>query len=315
MNVQADSLGDDFQFKPVGEVRFPIQIGLKRLVGGDDQAAGPIVFETLASQMPGFFHLQDQHGQRNPGKASHFKDFHHSVVGDAFRRYIVAASVISAVGGDHRGKVSFTDLALTLNAEPASLFVSQKVSDHARIKAHGPRDPFAVNKKVVICHIRIDPETGHVDAVPVIDPDDVHLVDTVFHTLHAGPAEIVSGPKGDEGEDVFRPDNSVQHMVDGSVSADGRDDIVLVPEAGQSFLSLFRRLTDNKFIVASQFFRHLTEFFHQFVAFIVQLKTVDQIYIVQHVCRSSSIHNYYQSTALFRKDTEKAPVKLCLSSA
>ena len=234
--------------------------------------------------MPGFFHLQDQAGHTEFWKAACLKDIDFSIVQGAVRRHMITASVVPAVGGDHCGKIPFPDLSVALNAEPASPLISQKVTYDTCIEAHSPGDPAAVDKSVIICNVRIDSKTCYIDTVPVIDPDEIDFMDAVFQTLYAGSVEIVPGAVRDKRENVTCTDNGVQHMVDGAVPSDCRNDIVFVPETGKCFMGLFRRIIDDKFIVPTQLFRDLPQFFHHRIALIVQLKPVDQIYIMQHVC-------------------------------
>ena len=107
----------------------------------------------------------------------------------------------------------------------------QKMIEDARVEAHFAGYEAVVDEGVIVGYIRVDSETDHIDAVAVVDPYEIDVVDAVLHVVHAGAGKVVSRAGGNESENIFCADKVIEQAVDRAVSADGRDDIFCVLKA------------------------------------------------------------------------------------
>ena len=209
--------------------------------------------------------------------------FHLPVVDPAFRGNPVSAAVVLTVGGDHGGYFPLIDFPVAFNLQKTSFPVRKKMPDHAGVEPHGFRNEPVVNKAFVVGDVRVDAEAGGVDKIPVVDPDDVCPVNAGSDVLGHSPVKIVSGAGRDKGKNIVGVRNVVQQAVDGSVAADGCQDMLRISVIFPDRSGLLRRFIDPDFKIPVHFPGNLLQFPDQFVGSVLCLKPVYNINVL-HGC-------------------------------
>ena len=114
------------------------------------------------------------------------------------------------------------------NFQELSSPVGEEMIENAGMITERSGDELIMDEAFIVGDVCIDAEAGCIDKIPVIDPDDIDLMDAIGQGFPAGPEKVISRSVRNEREDVMSGDQVFQKQVHSTVSADGRDDIIFV---------------------------------------------------------------------------------------
>ena len=96
-----------------------------------------------------------------------------------------------------------------------------------------------MDKMIIICDIGVNPKTGSVYKIPIVDSDHIHILNTVGNRLLAGSEKIIPRTDGKKRKDRIGSCQVVQDMVDRPISPDCCDDVSGIPISPDSGACLF----------------------------------------------------------------------------
>ena len=93
-------------------------------------------------------------------------------------------------------------LTLALYFQLPAFLEGKKMMDYSGVKTQRLGDKFIVDKAFIIGDIGVNSEAGIVDKIAIINPDDIHFMDTGGQKFKTSPVEIIAGAVREKRQDV-----------------------------------------------------------------------------------------------------------------